>query len=137
MSKQAEDNATEAVAGKVAAAGFELTPAMLAMIGAAVASAVKESKRDAKVEAQEARTEAEREQVRKEELQRIANMEARQNACPHLDTYENYAFCGQKNCLGQIVFICSQCCKPFRPGEPDYNNFVRFVKWDKLGNARA
>jgi hypothetical protein len=137
MAKTAESNATvDQVAGQVAQAGMTITPEVLAMIAAAVAAAVKESKRDEKAEAEEARKEAERQMVRDEELQRIANLKARQDSCPHLDAYENFAFCGQKNCLGQLVFICSQCIKPFKPGDPDYNNFVRFVKWDRVGNAR-
>ncbi len=131
-----KDLAIDSTVKQVEAAGLTITPEVLAMIGAAVAAAVKEAKRDDKAEAIKAQQEAEREIVRQEEQVRLANMHARQASCPHLDAYENYAFCGQKNCAGQVVFICSQCIRAFKPGDPDYNDFVRYVKWDRLGNAR-
>ena len=113
-----------------------ITPDMLAMIGAAVAAAVKEAKRDEDYEKRKAEEESNREMVRREEEQRLLNIRARQDQCPHLDAYENHAFVGQKNCLGQYVFICSQCFRAFKPEDPDYANFVRFVKVEKMGNAR-
>lgn len=137
MAKQAEANATvESVKQDVASAGLAITPEILAMISAAVAAAVKESKRDEKAEAEESRREEDRERVRLEEQARIANIRARQDNCPHLDAYENYAFCGQRSCAGEYIFICSQCVRPFRPSDPDYANYVRYVKWDKMGAAR-
>jgi (p)ppGpp synthase/HD superfamily hydrolase len=108
-----------------------------ALITSAVAAAVAEAKKPYVDEADKARKDAEREQVRQEEENRIRNKQARQNACPHVDAYENFAFVGQRNCLGQIVFVCSQCCKPFPPGDPEYNNLIRFVKSERLGAARS
>lgn len=137
MAKTADkDLAVDSTVKQVESAGITITPDILAMIGAAVAAAVKEAKKDDKADAIRAQQEAERDIVRQEEQARLANMRARQDSCPHIDAYENYAFCGQKNCAGQVVFICSQCIRPFRPGDPDYNDFVRYVKWDRLGNAR-
>ena len=137
MSKTAEANATEAVVQDITSkTQMTLSPDIIAMIAAAVAAAVKEAKRDPKAEEAEAREEANRERVRQEEEQRIANMKARQAHCPHLDAYENYAFVGQRNCLGQYVFICSQCFRPFHPSDPDYSEFAKYVKLDKMGAAR-
>lgn len=138
MAKAAEANAAvDTIAGDLSRnQGLSITPDLIALIAAAVASAVKEAGRDEDKEADKARKAADRDRVIDEENQRIANMHARQNACPHLDAYENYAFCGQKTCAGQLVFICSQCVKPFMPGDPEYNNYVRFVKWERIGNAR-
>lgn len=137
MTKAAEKEQTaDQVVQQVANAGFTITPDIVALISAAVAAAVKEANRDEDKEAEKARQEADRQIVRKEEMQRLANMKERQAQCPHLDAYENYAFCGQKNCMGQLVFICSQCFRPFHPTDPDYAHYVRFVKWERLGNAR-
>jgi hypothetical protein len=139
MAKPAEqkDATVEALTAKVAESQqLTVTPDLVALIAAAVAAAVKEAGRDEDKEAAKARAEADREVVRREEEQRLANIIARQAACPHLDAYENYAFCGQRNCMGQYVFLCSQCFKPFTPGDPEYNNYVRFIKWERMGQAR-
>lgn len=138
MAKTAEANATvDSIAGDLNKnQGLTITPDLIALIAAAVSAAVKEAGRDEDKEADKARKEEDRQRVIAEEENRLANVRARQDACPHLDAYENYAFCGQKNCRGEVVFICSQCVRPFAPSDPEYSNFVRFVKWDRLGNAR-
>lgn len=138
MAKTAtEKEATvEALTDSVAKQGVTISPEIIALIAAAVASAVKEAGRDEDAEKKKAREEEDRDRVRKEELQRLENTKARQAACTHMDPYDHYAFCGQKNCLGQYVFLCLQCFKPFVPGDPEYNHFARYLKWDKMGSAR-
>lgn len=137
MAKTAETDATvKATANELQSQGFTITPEVLALISAAVASAVKESKRDEKEEARLAKEEADRQMVRMEEEERLRQKKLRQDNCPHLDAYENFAFVGQRNCMGQVMFLCTQCCKPFLPGDPEYANYARYVKYEKLGAAR-
>lgn len=139
MSKTAEqkDATVSTIASELQAnQGVVITPDLIQLISMAVAAAVKEANRDEDKEKQKANDEAARQIVRREEEMRLANIKARQDSCPHLDSYEKYAFCGQKNCAGQLVFLCSQCIKPFAPGDPEYNHYLKYVKWDRLGNAR-
>jgi hypothetical protein len=138
MAKAAEANAAvDSIAQDLSAKqGLTITPDLIALIAAAVSAAVKEANRDEDKEAEKARKAIERQQVIDEENQRIANLKAKQDACPHLDAYENYAFVGQRNCKGELVFLCSQCVKPFQPGDSEYGHYIRFVKADRVGNAR-
>jgi hypothetical protein len=113
------------------------TADLQALISAAVSAAVAESRKPYIDPVIEAAKRQGREDVRAQENQRLANMAAAQDNCAHMDGNENYAFVGQRNCLGQAIFICSQCYRPFKPTDPDYASFARFVKGDKLGNARS
>lgn len=132
-----KDKADE-VQSTASAQQLNMTAEMLQqLISAAVTAAVAEAKKPYVDEEEKARKERERDIVRREEQQRIANKKAAQDNCPHVDPYENYAFVGQRNCMGQVVFICSQCCKPFAPGDPEYNQYVRYLKHDRLGAART
>lgn len=140
MAKQTaeqKDATVEALAQDIGKAqGLQVTPDLVALIAAAVSAAVREANRNPEEEAEKERIAADRQRVRDEEEQRIANIKARQDMCPHLDAYENYAFVGQRNCAGQVVFVCTQCFRPFKPEDPDYTNYARFLKWDRIGNAR-
>jgi hypothetical protein len=136
VAKQEKEETLESATKIVASQGVQITPDLIALLSAAVASAVKEANRDEDAEVKRAQEERDRDMVRAEEQQRLANVKARQANCPHMDPYDHYAFCGQKNCKGEIIFLCMQCFKPFRPGDPEYNFYARYLKWDKIGSAR-
>jgi hypothetical protein len=110
---------------------------LTAMISAAVSAAVHEAKKpyiDPVVEAAKAMGRA---QVHAEEEARMARVHAVQDNCPHEDQQGNHAFCGQRNCLGQNTFLCKMCFRPFIPGDKDYENYIRFVRFDQYGAARS
>lgn len=138
MPTKAEKDATvESLAQNVAVSqGMTITPELIALLSAAVASAVRESNRDPDKEASKEREERDRNMVREEERIRMLNTKARQDNCPHMDAYDHYSFGGQRNCKGEMIYVCLQCFKAFTPDDPTYNHFLRYIKWDRMGSAR-
>jgi hypothetical protein len=101
-------------------------------------------------EEDEARKKEEREQRAKEraakelqnaidretEQQRMAAKKAIQESCLHQREDNTYNLHGQRGCDGQVRFMCPLCLAQFVPGHPQYNDLIRRVSSERLGNAR-
>lgn len=73
---------------------------------------------------------------RETERQRMAAKEAVQGSCLHQREDGTWDLQGQKSCDGVIRFMCPLCLSQFQPGHPQYNDLIRRVNRQFLGNAR-
>jgi hypothetical protein len=99
------------------------------------AEALKKEERElrAKERAQKAEQQAKN---KAQEDARLASMEAIKNACTHQRDDGTWNLQGQRCCDGVIRFMCPQCGGKFAPGDPQYETLLKYIKKDKLGNAR-
>lgn len=107
-----------------------------ALISAAVTAAVKEAKKPYVDEALEARKLADRNAIIAEENQRIANVRAAREYCPHINDHGRPNFRGQRLCTGQWMILCQTCTKVWLPGDAGYDKVFPLVKQDLLGQSR-